>query len=176
MTEEVLNSYALLLALLRRMVADLDSDQMVAQPGGVVNHPAWTIGHLVYSSEAIGEEFGLSPWLPDGWDQQFGTGSTPVTDVTAYPDKAALLKALDDGQARLAAALTDLGQAGLSQPLPDVRYRDQLPTIGHAAIHILAGHTAMHVGQVAAWRKAMGLPAVVEQTVAGIADGGRPDR
>ena len=32
------------------------------------------------------------------------------------------------------------------------------PTLGHALVHVLVGHTAAHVGQLADWRRAMGLP------------------
>jgi hypothetical protein len=157
MIAEILNSFALNLDYLRRLVEDLDDGQMVAQPAGVVNHPAWTIGHLVQSCQAIGGELGIPPWLPDDWGRRFGTGSVPVAIPDAYPGKAALMRALDDGRRRLAEALAEMGEEGLARPLPDVRYRDRLPTIGHAVLHILAAHTALHVGQVATWRRAMGL-------------------
>lgn len=55
-----------------------------------------------------------------------------------------------------------MGDAGLAESLPDVRYRDKFPTIGHAVIHILSGHTALHLGQLTVWRHAMRLPLVVE--------------
>ena len=42
-------------------------------------------------------------------------------------------------------------------PLPDKRFRDTFPTLGHAVLHILAGHVAVHVGQLGAWRRAMGM-------------------
>ncbi|MCY2954267.1 MAG: DinB family protein [Planctomycetota bacterium] len=162
MIPETLNSYALTLDHLRRLVADLDEAQVVGQCQCVVNHPAWTLGHLVYSAQAIGGEIGISPWLPADWGRRFGTGSVPVADPKAYPDKAALLRVLDDGQQRLADALTAMSESDLARPLPDVRYRDRLPSIGHAVLHILTTHTAMHVGQVVVWRRAMGLKAVNE--------------
>ncbi len=162
MIAEILNSYELTLEHLRRMVADLDEAQMVCQPNGIVNHPAWTIGHLVYSGQAIGGEIGLVVWLPSEWARRFGTGSRPVADSTAYPSKAALLEALHDSQRRITNRLAALGQDGLVRPLPDEHYRDRLPTLGHAVLHILVGHSAMHVGQVTAWRRAMGLTVVPE--------------
>lgn len=162
MISETLNSYRLTLDHLRRLVADLDDTQMVHQPKGIVNHPAWTLGHLVYSAQAIGGEIGIPPWLPADWSRRFGTGSTPVADAKSYPDKAALLRALDDGQRRLADALTAMSHSDLVRPLPDVRYRDRIPSIGHAVLHILTTHTAMHVGQIVVWRRAMGLKAMNE--------------
>lgn len=162
MIPEMLNSYALTLEYLRWMVADLDERQMVCQPKGIVNHPAWTMGHLVYSDQAIGGEIGLAPWLPSDWEKRFGTGSTPVADPTAYPGKTSLLETLKDGQQRLTQRLKAMGEVAMAEPLPDVRYRDRIPTVGHAVLHILTSHTAMHVGQITVWRRAMGLTAVPE--------------
>ena len=45
----------------------------------------------------------------------------------------------------------------LARSLPAERYRDLLPTIGDAVLHILAGHTAIHLGQLKVWRRAAGL-------------------
>lgn len=159
MIAEALSSYELHLKFLRRMVSDLDEEQMVCQPKNLPNHAAWTIGHLVHSCEQIAGEVGLSPWLPEDWGKRFGTGSTPVDDRAAYPDREALLRALEDGKDRLSRALevSDLGQ-----PLPDVRYRDRFPTVGHAVIHIRCGHTALHLGQLTVWRRVMGLDVVTD--------------
>jgi hypothetical protein len=162
MIAEILNSFEFPLEFLRRLISHLDEGQMVCQPQNVPNHPAWTIGHLVYSGQQIGGEIGLSPWLPADWGQQFGTGSTPVADPNAYPSKAALLAALDDGKVRLTAALGKMTEGDLNQPLPDVRFRGQFPTVGHAVLHILSGHTALHIGQLTVWRRVMGLDVVPE--------------
>lgn len=157
MIEFALTTGRLALDHLRRLVADLDEDQMVAQPGSQNKHPAWTLGHLTCSLHLLGDEFGLAPDLPIGWVAKFGTGSTPVSDVDAYPDKGDLLSALNGAQARLAEHLRWLGPKTLTSPLPDEAYRKFLPAKGHALLHILIGHTSLHVGQLGAWRKSMGL-------------------
>ncbi len=157
MTNEILNSYALTLREVRTMVTDLEAAQMVHQPTGVPNHPTWIIGHLVQSCEMIGGEIGLQPWLPGSWAEKFAPGSKPVPSLEAYPNKATLLSLLDDGEQRLRRALAAMTNADLARPLPDQRYRDVLPTLGHAVLHILAGHTAVHLGQMKVWRRAAGL-------------------
>jgi hypothetical protein len=162
MLNPILHSYGLVLDYLHRLVADLDEQQMVRQPSGIVNHPAWVIGHLIYSCQAIGGEVGLPPWLTEDWTRCFGTGSAPIADPSAYPTKAELLHALDDARTRLADRLATVGEAGLNEPLPDKEHRDTFPTVGHAVLHILVVHTAMHVGQVSVWRLAAGLPPVPE--------------
>ena len=158
MVEEVLNSFRLTLEYLRRLVDDVPDADFTLQPSGVVNHPAWVCGHLIYSCEAIGGELGLAPWLGADWKGRFGTGSAPSSDRSAYPSKTELLAALADAQSRVSDQLVALGEAGMAAPLPDVRHRSMFPTIGHAVVHILTGHAAVHVGQLSAWRRAASYP------------------
>jgi hypothetical protein len=155
---ELLNSYALTLSDVRAAVADLEDELMVRQSPGIPNHPAWTIGHLVYSAQAIGGELGVSPWLSAQWVALFGTGSTPQPSASLYPPRSELLLALADAQDRITRALGSLPQDVIAAPLPDVRYRSLFPSIGHAALHILAAHTSYHLGQLGLWRHALGLP------------------
>jgi len=158
MRSEIANSLELLLRNMREMVADLDDAQMVRQPAGVPNHPAWTIGHIVHSFESIGEDLRLEPWLPDDWAARFKTGSPPVAEAGTYPTKQKLLDRLVDGERRVRERVLALDDAELHGPFPTVRYREMFPTLGHALVHVLVGHTASHVGQLAVWRRAMGLP------------------
>ena len=50
-------------------------------------------------------------------------------------------------------------------PLPDEACRAIFPTLGHAVVHILGPHAAVHVGQISVWRRVMGFPALAEQLV-----------
>jgi hypothetical protein len=158
MIQELLNSYALILSDVRAAVEDLTEELMVRQFPGVPNHPAWTIGHLAYSAQAIGGEVGLGPWLPSSWITLFCTGSIPHPSTAAYPSRSELLSALADAQARITQALSSLTPTDLVAPLPDIRYRSVFPTIGHAIVHVLSGHTSYHLGQLSLWRRAAGLP------------------
>ena len=51
------------------LVQDLSAEQMVQQPNGVINHPAWSLGHLVVSSNSLGSALGLESSLPEGVGQ-----------------------------------------------------------------------------------------------------------
>jgi len=156
--QPVLHSFAYGLDYLREQVAGLSAAEMVAQPGCVVNHPAWVIGHLTYACQLLGGAIGLSPWLPDDWAARYGTGSVPAADASAYETKDRALAALQDAQSRIVKAVNRLTEAQLDAPFPDASYRDVFPTIRHALTQVLVGHTAHHVGQVSIWRRAAGLP------------------
>lgn len=154
----VLHSFAYTLDYLREQVEGLGARDMVAQPGGVRNHPAWVIGHLTHTCQEIGGVVGLPPWLPEDWGRRFGTGSVPVADAAAYPPPAEALEALRDARERVARAVERLDGAGLDAPFPVESYREVFPTVRHALTQVLVGHSCYHVGQVGVWRSAMGLP------------------
>jgi hypothetical protein len=154
----VLHSFAYSLDYLRELVSDVAAADMVAQPTGIVNHPAWVIGHLTHSCELLGGVIGLPPWLPDRWATRFGTGSVPLADASAYETKDKALAMLGDAQSRITRAVEQLDDARLDEPFPEPSYREVFPTIRHALTQVMVGHAAFHVGQLSVWRKAMPLP------------------
>jgi hypothetical protein len=160
MLVEILNSFEMNVAYGRRLCADITKDQFNAQPVAGMNTPAWIVGHLCGSFQLIGGELGLKPWLPAGWATLYGRGTRPSPTPTTGPGKAQLLSAFEDAAKRLVAALKARTNADLAQPLPDERFRKYFPTLGSAVLHILTVHAAGHLGQLSAWRRAMGLPSV----------------
>ena len=63
----VLHSFAYSLEFLREQVADVSVEDMVKQPNGNANHPAWVIGHLTVICQMLGSVIGLTEWLPNDW-------------------------------------------------------------------------------------------------------------
>lgn len=156
MIDETLNAFRMHLDHVRRMVADLPESRLTAQPGAQKDHAAWTLGHLAYSMQALGEELQMAPWFGPAWRTMFAPGSRPTSAATDYPKKSELLDALEDGEDRVRRRVTELGASRLGLPLPDARVRDRLPTLGHAIVHILVGHTATHAGRLSVWRAGIG--------------------
>jgi hypothetical protein len=162
MKNEILASFRLLVDYARSLTNDIAEIDFTAQPHGIANHPAWILGHLCSSMQAISGELNVSSWLPDGWSTAFGTGSVPSSDLRDYPTKATLLEVFDQSVQQVEAAVEKLTSEQLSLPLPHEEYRRTLPTIGHALLHILIGHSSVHIGQLTSWRAAMGLPRIRE--------------
>jgi DinB superfamily len=154
----VLHSFAYCLDFLREQVTDVALADMVAQPGGILNHPAWVVGHLTHACQLLGGVLGLPEWSPPTWAKRYGTGSLPVADASRYETKDDLLALLGDAQRRITEAITQLDEAHLQAAFPDPSYRDVFPTVQHALTQVLVGHTANHIGQLSVWRRAMGLP------------------
>lgn len=145
----------------QRLLEDLDDAAMVAQPvpGVTMNHAAWCFSHLnVYAPIAASMLRGAP--FEDPLDHPFGQKSAPINDPSAYkPAKALLAEYLhlhDDAEGALVAA-TD---AVLARQNPLERWRGLHPTIGAQIVTLMAKHESMHLGQVSAWRRALGLPRV----------------
>jgi len=141
-------------AFIFRQLDDLTDDEMVLQPRGFPNHAAWTVGHVVFSCQAIAGELGIKSWLPEDWESDFGQGSLPATVVPDRLRKTFLLTALKESSQRLRAALLEMTEHDMADPLPDEQSRKTMPTKGHALVQVIAAHTAYHAGQLAAWRRA----------------------
>ena len=154
----VLHSFAYCLDFLREQVEDVAEADMVAQPNGIMNHPAWVIGHITFACQLLGGAVGVSRWLPKHWSSRFGSGSVPIADATLYGTKEELLANLHEAQSRMTQAVKQLDDAQLDQVFPVESYRPVFPTIRHALTQVLIGHTANHVGQLSVWRRAMNLP------------------
>jgi hypothetical protein len=162
MMDLILPVFRLNLWYTQTLVADVSDEGMCAQPvaGCVMNHPAFLLGHLAWAAgDLAADKVGLPPACPAGWKALFGTGAQPLPDRSRYPSRTALLKVLEDAHVRLADAVTKAPPEVLNQPVPEA-FRDRIPTVGAWLAGLMASHEALHNGQLAAWRRAMGLPPV----------------
>ena len=149
--------YAFNLKYAEKLVKDVSPEQMVHQPGGVINHPSWSLGHLVVSANRLGQLLGLKSQLPDGWEKIFATGGIPSGNEADYPSKEEILEALREQHARNAEAVAQSDPSAFTVPHPNEKTRSYFPTVGDMVIFMMTSHEMDHLGQIAAWRRAMGL-------------------
>lgn len=154
MLQHVTYVYRFNLGMAERLVADLAPAQMVLQPSGVVNHPAWTLGHLVMSANGLAGLLGLPSQAPEGWDRIFATGGIPSGDAADYPAREELLAALAAQHERNTAAVLQADPAWFAKPHPDERLRKYFPTVGDVVTFLMTSHETSHLGQISAWRRA----------------------
>jgi hypothetical protein len=155
----ILQAYDLQLNIAKRLVNDIPDNQMCAQPHGLVNHPTWTLGHLVMSAHGAGKLIGIEPSAPEGWDELFKTGGTPSGDPAGYPSKDALIAELAKVHDSWKTALPGVDAAVLDAEHPNEQTRAYFPTVGAMVAFIMTSHEMDHLGQLAAWRRAAGLGA-----------------
>jgi hypothetical protein len=149
------------LLLFRRMVEDVPSEQMCRQPGGVVNHAAWQLGHVAFVRTGMVQLLGGAGDLPPEWAGLFAPGTTPSAAAEKYPPKDVLLERLARAQQRVREAVKSASPADLEKPNPIPSIRGLFPTVGHLVAGMLTTHDGMHLGQLSVWRRVQGLPRVI---------------
>jgi len=164
--QPVLRQYAFNLAYAGRLVDDLSDEQMTL-PGdaGLENHPAFTLGHLVSGSAGMAEDLGAPFDMPVGWAELFlrkgpGDPRLPDPDGTKYPSRRDLLDelALQHRKVESLAVALDPRRWGETVTW---RFAGRMPTLFDLFTFMCVNHEAMHLGQLAAWRRAMGLPSAL---------------
>lgn len=160
MSKNVLTTFAFNLQYAQMLLADVPQEKMCEQPGGIVNHPAWIVGHLGTTYNFIGQLLGFDPVCPPEWDKLFGMDSKPTNNPSEYPNKDELLKKLQEGHALAAKAFGEVADDALEKANPIESLAPMFPTVGELIAFLLTSHEAIHLGQLSAWRRAQGLPSV----------------
>ena len=139
------------------LVADIAAEDFCEQPVPGMNHPAWIIGHLAFAADRHTGMLGAEPQLGD-WRELFGKGSA-LDDASKYPSKAEVMAAWHGAAERYIAAAEAATPEQLAAPHEYVQ-PDKLPTLGDFITFSMTAHTATHLGQLSAWRRAMGRPSL----------------
>ncbi|MCL2648879.1 MAG: DinB family protein [Phycisphaerales bacterium] len=146
-----------------KLVADLSDQQMCYQPAPKTNHPAWVLGHLLSSEYMFLSLIGGSPipaWIDAEYRATYGGNSQPVADKSKYKPKSFYIEKLTAAREQIIARLKQMKDEDFAAPHPDPARRERFPTIGHMVMLYGTWHEAYHSGQLSAWRRVQGLPAV----------------
>ena len=165
--DATLRSYAWNLLYAEALVADLSEEEWTSAGGaGLENHPAWIIGHLVSGADMLAASLGLERELSPEWRELFdrrgpGDPRLPHDAAGDYPSREELLAELRRQHDRVTTAWRDAAREGrLDAPL-EWRFGKDLPTVGDMAVFMAVTHEVMHLGQIACWRRARGLPSAL---------------
>jgi len=141
---------------------DIPAERFARKPDGVeTNHPAWVIGHLALYPPKLMQllDAAGAPEVPAGWDSLFDAKSEcrDDPDSAIYPPKDELLGVFLGGMDAAIAAMRAAGDDALHAPNSAGPAPDVMNTAGSLANFLLTSHPMMHLGQISAWRRVMGL-------------------
>ncbi len=154
------------LAYLNKSVEDVAESQMAIKPAaGLDNHPAFTLGHLVTAYANLMNNLTGEYILADGFKEIFlrngpGDPTLPNPDAAAYPSKEKMLAELNNQHQRLVNYLIQFDENKLNENF-EWRFSSYLTTYHDRIMFLCVNHYAMHLGQLAAWRRAMGYPSAL---------------
>jgi len=158
--ERELLLYDFMFGYAQLLTGDVADESMADQPFTGANHPAWILGHLRVSEDAALRLLDVESDCPSQWYDLFEPGTEPQPDRQSYPSKNELLVGLKKGHRQLVAAVRNVAAEDAARPNPVDVLQPWLATFGDVLAHVLATHPAIHCGQLAAWRRGMGLPIV----------------
>lgn len=151
-----------------RMVEGLTDPQFVAQPWPaglkladgsprpLMNHPAWILSHLNIYQPIIVSMLERRPF-PDPAEHPFGPKSEIADPNLQYAPRLTLIADYARMHAEVEAALRAADPATLADPNPLERWRAMHPTVGDMLVTLVVKHESTHLGQLSAWRRAMGM-------------------
>jgi len=124
---------------------------------GTSKHPAWIIGHLAVAGDLMNSMAGGESRL-ESWQPLYTPGGEgPKADRAMYPKKAELMDALAERHVALTSRVKGMSDADFAKELPYEAYRSFFPTVGHAAVYMMAAHEMYHLGQLSVWRNVAGI-------------------
>ena len=150
-----------------RLLKDISSDQFArfAKIGDTTiqsNHPAFIFGHLsLYACrviEGVGND--ATQYRPSvEFDTVFSKDAQCVDDPdgTIYPTMEAVTKAYFDGYNAVVESLNGAPDEVFREENPNEAMRGKFATKGAMFGFYVGGHVMLHIGQLSAWRRAMGL-------------------
>jgi hypothetical protein len=126
------------------------------------NHPAFVCGHLSIYAPRILADLGLnasSITPPDSYQALFSKDAICQDDIERklYPHAVELRQVLIDGYTAVAEALEQADDEILVAENPNEAMRAKFATKGAMHAFYVGGHFMLHMGQVSAWRRAIGM-------------------
>ena len=166
--QSILGQYDFNLAYAKELIKDVSDDQMCLQSGkGLVNHPAFTLGHLVTGSALTAKYLGESYKIPDRWEELFlrngpGDPRLPEKNIDLYPKKEDLIEELSHQHEKVKKALKEADENFLLTE-KKWRYSNFMPKLIDCVHFMCVTHEAMHLGQLAAWRRAFDMESALKR-------------
>ncbi len=134
-------------------------------PKGInTNHPAWVFGHLAIYPDMLLEMLDRKDLAKPNpkFKELFENGKPCVDDPNGsiHPSMEAITSYYFERTDAAIKALAEADDAALNRTLTD-DWAKSFPTVGSRFDFMLGAHSMMHLGQISAWRRIMGLPAAM---------------
>jgi DinB superfamily len=139
----------------KQILSDIDDASMCQKPMGL-NHPAWLLVHLSTAADYAASLLGGQGVCPSDWNDIGGTKKPQTENRNDYPSKESLLSIFEAAMKNAAELYSKCSADALSQPQKLGFFESELPTVGDMATFLIIAHANLHLGQLSAWRKAIG--------------------
>ena len=143
-----------------QLVSTIPSDMFAKMPMKDLSSPAFYIGHLSIYCDRICTLLGRAdlvtpmPYAPD----VYKGGAVCLEQPGLYADKDLLVNTFLERQRRAIEAFACADDKAFAAEHPaEGRFKEMFPTVGSVTAFLLTDHTSIHLGQISAWRRVIGL-------------------
>jgi hypothetical protein len=130
---------------------------MLAQPidGITMNHPAFILSHLNVYAPILAGMVRAEP-VEDPINHRYGRGAKVLADPAEYLAREELIEQFEQLHKDAVEACLACPMDRFNEPVPVERWRPVFTSIGVTPAQFLVSHLGTHLGQLSAWRRAMG--------------------
>jgi hypothetical protein len=142
------------------LLKDIPADKFAHMPHPTLNHPAFIIGHLSIYPNRLFTMLGRKELVKEkaGYPELFQAGVACVEQDGRYPKKDEIVAYYVERYTAIGNLLPTLDDEVFSRENPmEGRIKEMFPQLGLAFNFMLNNHHMMHLGQVSAWRRCIGL-------------------
>lgn len=146
------------------LVKDIPPAKFAHKPHPTMNHPAFIIGHLSLYPNKVFTVLSQPRLIVEkpGFAELFQAGVQCVEQEGRYPGKDEIVAYYLERHKALIQAMGNVSDEALARENPiEGRLKEKFPLVGIAVNFLLNNHHMSHLGQLSAWRRAMGLPSVM---------------
>lgn len=167
----ILDQTATAIGYAEGLVKDVTPQMFARKPQGKngiidTNHPAFCFGHLAIYPARICQLAGIEDHgitAPEGYEELFAAGKECRDDPegSIYPTKDEIMSAYFDGLKTAVAKIGGLSDAHLAAHHGlDSDFGKRFNSRAAVVNFMIGPHNFMHIGQISAWRRCMGLGSV----------------
>jgi hypothetical protein len=149
------NNVVATIAYAKNILADVEDSTMCQQPSGL-NHPAWLLMHLATTVDYASSLMGGKGVCPAHWGELSDTRKPLSQNRTDYPSKEELIATFESAHMNAVALHEKLSPEDLAKPQKLGFFEKEMPTVDDMATFLMLAHTNLHLGQLSAWRRAVG--------------------
>jgi uncharacterized damage-inducible protein DinB len=161
MLERECRLYAWFMDYTRKLADGIDEAEMDIVPAEGMNTPRWILGHLAVAGDFGAKWLGAPTQCPKAWYPAFGPGSKPDAVPSPAPTKEELLATLERIYQAVTEAAKTASPEALAKPHTFAPVLEAFPTVADFVAHLMTTHPTLHLGQLSAWRRLRGKPAVL---------------
>jgi hypothetical protein len=150
------------IAYAQKLLKDVPGNLFAHMPHPMMNHPAFCIGHLSLYGNRVLDLIGRPELVVErpAFMELFKYGTPCVEQDGRYPPKDEIIEHYLERYTTVLDVLPATSDAIFACDAAE-EVRSRFPTVGAQVNFLVNNHHMTHLGQVSAWRRAVGLPPVM---------------